>query len=164
MKPLRDYKVSKGKVAGRVRLKLESADGEWQGWLSPKQAERLAADIFSIRFGTPMLEVILPPKIGPKSKRRPRRYITFQAEPKLLGKRSWFSEQLLDLIEHSKIPEIGDPKIRAKLEKAQELWDRKYARTKQGSKRHETSKAQTCARKRSKSQAILGFLVGARKH
>jgi hypothetical protein len=59
MKPLRDYKVSKGKVAGRVRLKLESADGEWQGWLSPKQAERLAADIFSIRFDAPMLEVIL---------------------------------------------------------------------------------------------------------
>ena len=132
MKPLREYKVSKGKAAGRVRIKLDSADGALQVWLAPEQAERLAADIFSIRYDTPMLEVIPPPKMGPKSKRRLRRYITFQAEPKLLGTRPWFSEELLDIVEQGKTPGIKDPQIRAKLKKAQEFWDRKYARTKKG--------------------------------
>jgi hypothetical protein len=132
MKPLREHKVSHDKVAGRVRLTLVSANGDYRVWLSPKQAERLAADIFSIRFDTATLEVIAPPKINAKSKRRPRHYIVFQAEPKLLRKRPWFSEQLLDLVEQSKDPGIRDPQIRDKLQRAQELWDRKYAHTKKG--------------------------------
>jgi hypothetical protein len=73
MKPLREHKVSHGKVAGRVRLTLVSANGNYRIWLSPKQAERLAADILSIRFDTPTLEVIAPPKINAKSKRTKER-------------------------------------------------------------------------------------------
>jgi hypothetical protein len=143
MKVLRDYQVSKGKIEGRVRLALKAVDGTLQLWLSPEQAERLAADILSVRFDLPTLEVVAPPKPGPKpgpkSKRRPRRFIVFTSEPRILGTRPELSEQLLDTIEQSKIPGLRDPQIRAKLEKAKEQWDRRWERTKAGKRAKQAS-------------------------
>ena len=53
MRRLQQALVKQGKVKGRVHLTLENADGVFQTWLDRKQAERLAADIFTCRFELP---------------------------------------------------------------------------------------------------------------
>ena len=69
MKRLRGFKAGKGKTPGRVYLTLKNADGVFQAWLSPGQAEQLARDLFMCRFDFPDLVTVNPP---PKWQKPPK--------------------------------------------------------------------------------------------
>ena len=97
------------------------ADGVFQVWLDPEQAERLAADIFSCRFDLPDVVLVNQP---PKWRKRPTKvFISFSTTmPRDLGPRP-----SMDFLRH-----IEDPALRKEyeallpaLEKAQAAWDRK---------------------------------------
>lgn len=122
MKQLKDFTVKKGTTEGRVRLKLETADGMFQAWLDPEQAERLAADLFRCRFDLP--PVIIVDEI-PKWRTPPDTvYISFRTTmPRELGLRP--SGQVIKEIKDPALRKEYEAKYLPLIEAAQVKWDKK---------------------------------------
>ena len=52
MKSVQQFVVKKAKTKGRICITLENDDGPFQAWLSPEQAELLAAQILTAQAVT----------------------------------------------------------------------------------------------------------------
>ena len=132
LKLLRDYTVAKSeKVKGRVRIILVTADNELRTYLSPKDAEHLAAAILGARFDLPQPVLINPPK---RKRTRPPIYINFASTPTEIGTRPHVSEETLQMVEKR-----GDVEVRSRLAKEQAKWEKKFER-----KHHRKWDAQPC--------------------
>jgi hypothetical protein len=115
--PLRGCTADPGSKKGRVRLTLNTDEQEFRAWLSPEQAEQVAAVILAARFE--LKGVVVQ---EPKRKRKGLVYLTFQSVPQELGSRPTIHEDIIRKAEHH------DPEIRSKLVKEQKKWDRRFER------------------------------------
>ena len=104
--------------------RLKPEDGAIQFWLSPTQAERLAADIFSYRFALPDIVVVDRP---PQWKKKPNKvFISFRTTmSRELGPRP-----SLDSMRDSKDPATRKQHaaVEPALKKRQAAWDRQAAK------------------------------------
>lgn len=126
-KALWDYKVARGKIKDRVWITFETEDGKFQLYLTPDEAEQIAAEIFAARFETGRLEVI-----APRKKRRKASYIEFVSVPIVWGQRPMdFPKHRLDELDPAE-------RERALAGRAKERWE--SARTKEGKRAKEGSR------------------------
>jgi hypothetical protein len=117
MLPLRGCTADPGTEKGRVQLTLNTAEQQFKAWLTPDQAEQVAAMILAARFE--LKGVVVQ---EPKRKRKGLVYLTFQSAPQELGLRPTIHEDTMRKAERL------DPEIRTKLAKEQNKWDRRFER------------------------------------